>query len=205
MKKILKRVVAGCAFAALALPSSAVSVSAQTAEKSDSPWVKICNVDPKVNKQVCFTSLELRTNTGQFLSSFGVKEIDGEARKLLIIAVPTGRLIQPGLGVQIDSGKLVQAKYSICVPTTCVAELVVDDGFISSMKQGTKITLTTFNQQAKAIPLEITLIGFTKVYEGEAMDVAELQKKQSELQDELKRRAEEARQKLIDAQKNAAQ
>ena len=84
-------------------------------------------------------------------------------------------------------------------------ELVVDDGFISSMKQGTKITLTTFNQQAKAIPLEITLIGFTKVYEGEAMDVAELQKKQSELQDELKRRAEEARQKLIDAQKNAAQ
>ncbi|WP_346915209.1 invasion associated locus B family protein [uncultured Roseibium sp.] len=205
MKKILKRVLVGCAFAALALPSSAVSVSAQTQENGDSPWVKICNVDPKVNKQVCFTSLELRTNTGQFLSSFGVKEIDGEARKLLIIAVPTGRLIQPGLGVQIDSGKLVQAKYSICVPTTCVAELVVDDGFIASMKQGNKITLTTFNQQAKAIPLEITLIGFTKVYEGEAMDVAELQKKQTELQDELKRRAEEARQKLIDAQKNAAQ
>lgn len=204
MIKLLKRVLVGSALAALAIPSSAVTVSAQDTAK-DSPWVKICNVDPKVNKQICFTSQETRTATGQFLSSLGVKEIEGEGRKLLIIAVPTGRLIQPGLGVQIDSGKLVQAKYSICVPTTCVAELAIDDGFITSMKQGGKITLTTFNQQAKAIPLEMTLIGFTKVYDGEAMDVAELQKKQEELQDELKRRAEEARQKLIEAQKESAQ
>ena len=204
MKKLFKRVLAGCAIAAATIPSSAVSVSAQSADK-DSPWIKICNVDPKVNKQVCFTSLETRTATGQFLSSLGVKEIEGEARKLLIIAVPTGRLIQPGLGVQIDNGKLVQAKYSICVPTTCVAELAIDDGFISSMKQGNKVTLTTFNQQAKAIPLEMTLIGFTKIYDGEPMDVAELQKKQEQLQDELKRRAEEARQKLIEAQKESAQ
>lgn len=202
MKKFLKRALIGCAFAALAIPSSAVSVSAQSQEK-ESPWLKICNVDPKVNKQICFTSLEYRTNTGQFLASLGVKEIEGEARKLLIIAVPTGRLIQPGLGVQIDNGKLVQAKYSICLPTTCVAELAIDDGFISSMKQGGKVTLTTFNQQAKAIPLEMTLVGFTKVYDGEAMDVAELQQRQEKLQAELKRRAEEARQKLIQAQENA--
>lgn len=202
MSKFLKRALIGCALAALAMPSSAVSVSAQTKEEK-SPWVKVCNVDPKVNKQICFTSLEQRTNTGQFLASLGVKEVEGEARKLLIIAVPTGRLIQPGLGVQVDTGKLVQAKYSICVPTTCVAELVIDDGFIASMKQGGKVTLTTFNQQAKAIPLEMTLVGFTKVYDGEAMDVAELQKRQEKLQSELKRRAEEARQKLIKAQEGA--
>ncbi|MEP3303525.1 MAG: invasion associated locus B family protein [Roseibium sp.] len=184
------------------MTSSLGTVSAQTAEE-ESPWVKVCNVDPKVNKEICLITQELRTNTGQFLSSVAIREIDGEARKTLLIAVPTGMLIQPGLRVQIDSGKQTQAKYGICFPNACYSELVIDESFVNSMKQGGKLVLTTLNQQAKAIPLELTLIGFTKVYDGEPMDVAELQKKQEELQSELQRRADEARQKLIDAQKGA--
>lgn len=200
MKNVLKRGLMGCAVAALAISSSAVGVSAQTAEE-DSPWVKVCNVDPKVDKQVCLTTQELRTNTGQFLASVALREIDGEARKALLIAVPTGMLIQPGLRVQVDAGKQTQAKYGICFPNACYSELVIDAGFVATMKQGGKIVLTTLNQQAKAIPLELTLIGFTKVYDGEPMDVAELQAKQEQLQEELQRRAEEARNKLIEAQK----
>lgn len=192
----------GCAVAALAISSSAVGVSAQTqTAEEDTPWVKVCNVDPKVDKQVCLTTQELRTNTGQFLASVALREIDGEARKALLIAVPTGMLIQPGLRVQVDAGKQTQAKYGICFPNACYSELVIDAGFVTTMKQGGKIILTTLNQQAKAIPLEMTLIGFTKVYDGDPMDVAELQAKQEQLQEELQRRAEEARNKLIEAQK----
>jgi len=202
MKNVFKRGLIGCAFAALAMTSSLGTVSAQTAEE-ESPWVKVCNVDPKVNKEICLITQELRTNTGQFLSSVAIREIDGEARKTLLIAVPTGMLIQPGLRVQIDSGKQTQAKYGICFPNACYSELVIDASFVNSMKQGGKLVLTTLNQQAKAIPLELTLIGFTKVYDGEPMDVADLQKKQEELQSELQRRADEARQKLIDAQNDA--
>ncbi|WP_417683853.1 invasion associated locus B family protein [Roseibium sp.] len=202
MKSIFKRGLLGCAVAALAFSSSVGAVSAQS-EEQESPWVKVCNVDPKVNKEICLITQELRTNTGQFLSSVAIREIDGEARKTLLIAVPTGMLIQPGLRVQIDAGKQVQAKYGICFPNACYSELVIDDAFITSMKQGGKLILTTLNQQAKAIPLELTLIGFTKIYDGEPMDVAALQKKQEELQAELQRRADEARQKLIEAQKNA--
>lgn len=202
MKNVLKRGLMGCAVAALAISSSAVGVSAQTqTAEEDTPWVKVCNVDPKVDKQVCLTTQELRTNTGQFLASVALREIDGEARKALLIAVPTGMLIQPGLRVQVDAGKQTQAKYGICFPNACYSELVIDAGFVTTMKQGGKIILTTLNQQAKAIPLEMTLIGFTKVYDGDPMDVAELQAKQEQLQEELQRRAEEARNKLIEAQK----
>jgi invasion protein IalB len=202
MKDFFKRGLIGCAVAALAISSSAGTVSAQS-EEQDSPWVKVCNVDPKVNKEICLITQELRTNTGQFLSSVAIREIDGEARKTLLVAVPTGMLIQPGLRVQVDGGKQSQAKYGICFPNACYSEMVIDDAFINSMKQGGKLILTTLNQQAKAIPLELTLIGFTKVYDGAPMDVAELQKKQEKLQSELQRRADEARQKLIDAQKGS--
>lgn len=204
MTKIFLRGLFGGAIAALAFSASIAGASAQT-EEPDSPWIKVCNVDPKVNKQICLITQELRTNTGQFLASVALREIEGEARKTLLIAVPTGMLIQPGLRVQVDSGKQEQAKYGICFPNACYSELVIDDSFVASMKQGGKLVLTTLNQQAKAIPLELTLIGFTKVYDGEPMDVAELQAKQDQLQSELQRRADEARQKLIDAQKQSSQ
>jgi len=204
MMAIFKKGLASCAVAAVAMAASLGPVSAQS-EEQESPWVKVCNVDPKVNKEICLITQELRTNTGQFLSSVAVREIEGEARKTLLIAVPTGMLIQPGLRIQVDAGKQSQAKYGICFPNACYSELVVDDGFITSMKKGGKLILTTLNQQAKAIPMELTLIGFTKVYDGEPMDVAEMQKRQEQLQDELQRRADEARQKLIDAQKAATE
>lgn len=204
MKAHFLRGLIGCAIGAIAFSSVATTAPAQ-AQEAESPWVKVCNTDPKTNKQICLVTQELRTNTGQFLSSVAVRQVADEARKTLLMAVPTGMLIQPGLRVQVDTGQQVQAKYGICFPNACYAELVVDDNFIGSLKQGGKLVLTTLNQQAKAIPFELTLMGFTKVYDGDPMDVAALQKRQEELQAELQRRAEEARKKLIDAQKQNAQ
>ncbi|MBD8890859.1 invasion associated locus B family protein [Roseibium litorale] len=202
MTSFFKRGLIGCAFAALAISSSVTGAAAQS-EGDESPWIKVCNKDPKVNKQICLITQELRTNTGQFLASVALREIEGEARKTLLIAVPPGMLIQPGLRVQVDAGKQSEGKYGICFPNACYSELVVDDAFIGTLKAGGKLILTTLNQQAKPIPMELTLAGFTKVYTGAPTDVAELQRKQEELQNELQRRADEARQKLIDAQKNA--
>lgn len=207
MIKLFKRGLIGGAIAALAVSSFTGATYAQEQANDNqapqSPWVKVCNVDPKVGKEICLVTQELRTNTGQFLASVAVREIEGEARKTLLIAVPTGMLIQPGLRVQVDQGKQTQAKYGICFPNACYSELVIDDGFISSMKQGGKLVLTTLNQQAKPIPMDLTLIGFTKIYDGEPMDVAELQKRNEKLQSELQKKAMEQRQKLIDAQKAA--
>lgn len=182
--------------------STVAGVAAQESESGDeSPWIKVCNTDPKANKEVCLITQELRTDTGQFLASVAVREIAGEARKTLLIAVPPGMLIQPGLRVQIDNGKQTEAKYGICFPNACYSELVVDDNFIASMKKGGALKLTTLNQQAKPVPFELSLIGFTKVYEGEPIDAAALQQRDQRLQSELQKRAEEARQKLIEKQK----
>ncbi len=199
MKRVMKRGLYGCAVGAFVALSSFAGAPA-IAQEEKSPWTKACNTNQETKKEVCFISIELRTNTGQFLSNIAIQEIEGEARKKLIIAVPTGVLIQPGLGVQIDDSKPVQAKYRICAPNACYAELAIDDTFISAMKQGGEMRVAPYNQQAKEIVFKMTLIGFTKVYDGAPMDIAELQKRQEELKSELQKRADEARQKLIDAQ-----
>lgn len=166
----------------------------------ESPWAKLCNTDPATGKELCLTIQEIRADTGQFIASATIRTIAGDAKKSLITAVPPGMLLQPGLRIQIDDQPQVEVKYGICFPNACYGELEVDDAFVTKLKAGGKLTLTTLNQQAKPVNFPMTLAGFTKAFDGKGMDQAAQQARESELADALARRAENARQKLIEQQ-----
>lgn len=167
---------------------------------SESPWAKLCNTDPASGKELCLTIQEVRADTGQFIASATIRAIAGESKKSMIVAVPPGMLLQPGLRVQIDDGAQTEVTYGICFPNACYGELDVDDAFISKLKAGRQMTVTTLNQQAKPVNFPMTLAGFTKTFDGQGMDQSALQARESELADALAKRAENARQKLIEQQ-----
>jgi invasion protein IalB len=196
---------AGALAPAAAQDQPASGSAADALIQADLEWIKLCNDDPQAKKQVCLINQELRTEEGQFLASVAIREIEGESRKVLLIAVPPGMLIQPGLRVQVDTGKQEQARYSICFPNACYAEMVVTDAIIGQFKKGSQLVLTTLNQQAKPVNFPISLAGFTKVYDGAPIDAAALQARQQRLESELQKRAEEARSKLIEEQRKATQ
>jgi invasion protein IalB len=194
------------AVAALAV-AAPLGASAQDASAPAPPpgtpeaaWAKLCNADPASGKELCLTIQEIRADTGQFIASATIRTIDGDTKKSLITAVPPGMLLQPGLRVQIDDGEQSEVKYGICFPNACYGELEINDEFIAKLKAGGKLTLTTLNQQAKAVNFPMTLAGFTKAYDGKGLDQAAQQARQSDLADALARRAETARQKLIEQQ-----
>jgi invasion protein IalB len=191
--------------AAPAAPAPAAPAAPAADAQPAATWVKLCGKDPKATKEICFVQRELRTDAGQFLASAGIRGVEGEARKILLVQTPVGMLLQPGMRVQIDKGKQDAAKYTICFPNACFAELPVDDAFVASMKKGNELILTTLNQQAKGVNFKLSLSGFTAAYDGPAIDTAALQRQQQQLQDELQRKAKEAQQKLIDAQNNASE
>lgn len=181
------------------------SVSAQQAQQPESAWVKVCNTDPSTKKEVCLITQELRTDKGQFLASVAIREISGEERKVLLSAVPLGMLIQPGLRIQIDGGKQQQARYSICFPNACYAEMVVDAAFVKQLKAGGMLKMATLNQQGKPVNFNMSLSGFTATYDGDGLDPQALQQKQQELQEELNRKAQAARERLIEEQRKATE
>lgn len=190
-----------------ALMMSSVGAVAQQAAPAaaggNNPWVKVCNNDPTSKRDVCLTTQELRADNGQMLASIALREISGEARKVLLLAVPPAMLIQPGLRVQVDKGKQAEAKYSICFANACYAEMVANDAFITSMKKGQQLLVTTLNQQGKPVNFPLGLAGFAAAQEGPAVDTQALARQQQQLQEELAKRAEEARQKLIQEQQKA--
>jgi invasion protein IalB len=190
------------AVAAVAI-AAPIGVSAQEAAApggAEPAWAKLCNTDPASGKELCLTIQEIRADTGQFIASATIRTIAGDNKKSLITAVPPGMLLQPGLRIQIDEQPQVEVKYGICFPNACYGELEVDDAFVTKLKAGGRLTLTTLNQQAQPVNFPMTLAGFTKAYDGQGMDQAAQQVRESELADALARRAENARQKLIEQQ-----
>jgi invasion protein IalB len=163
-------------------------------------WIKLCAPDQANDgKEVCLVTQEVRTDTGEFLASVSVQETPTpEGKRLVRAAVPLGTLIQPGIRVQIDEGKQVAGKYVICLPNACYAEMEIDDAFIDSLKKGNNLVVLVINNQGKAVGIGLTLIGFTKTWEGDPVPMEELAQQRQKLQEELQKRAEEARKKLLE-------
>jgi invasion protein IalB len=177
--------------------------AAKPAPAAQPEWIKICSENPKDKTKVCVVTRERRAATGQLLAAVSLREI--KDKKILVVAVPPGMLLKPGLQIQIDASKPTKAAYSICFPNLCFAEAEVNADYVGALKGGNNLIVTTLTQQAKPIKFDVSLVGFTKSYDGEAIDPKKLQEDQKKLQDELKRKAEEARKQLIDKQQGNSQ
>lgn len=198
-KTLATACIAAAFTAVLAVPGAAV---AQTGD-AETPWIKMCNTDPGSNKELCLVIQEVRAETGQFIASATLRQFTGEDDMSLIAAVPPGMLIQPGMRVQIDGGTQHELQFGICYPNACYGELKIKPGFVDEMKAGGQLTISALNQGEKVVTFPLTLIGFTKVYDGEGLDPAGAEARQNELNAALQARAEEARRKLIEQQQQS--
>ena len=183
---------------AIAAPLSAAAQDAAAAP--DSPWTKLCNSDPATKKELCLVIQELKADTGLFIASATIRQVTGEPKISFIAAVPPGMLLQPGLRVQIDTGKQYDIKYGICFSNACYGELEVNADFINALKGGGQLVITTVTPQAKGVNFPMSLVGFTKAYDSKGLDAAAAKARQDELTKALNARAEEARKKLIEQQ-----
>ncbi len=121
-------------------------------------------------------------------------------KKLLQLAVPPVALIQPGVQVKIDDSEPTGVKYVVCTPGECLALGEINDDFIGKLKKGKIVNITMLNPQGKPVNFDISLVGFTATYEGPGIDPQEAQARQQKLEDELKKKADEARQQLMQLQ-----
>ncbi len=186
--------------AAPAAAKPAAPAAAAPAEEDPAPWIKLCSKDAE-KKNVCLVAKELRSAEGQLVASVALRDIEGDPKKVLLIAVPPVVLIQPGMRVQVDKGKQIEAKYTICFPNACYAEMDLSDQTLGEMKKGQALIVTSLNIQQKPMSFPFRLSTFKSVAEGPGIDPSASQQNQEQLQQQLQKKAEEAAKKLGDAPK----
>ncbi|WP_319531874.1 invasion associated locus B family protein [uncultured Cohaesibacter sp.] len=205
--KLIKPITAAAAVALVSLATSSAYAQDANANAGSAPepkvWLKFCNTEQKSQKQLCAITQEKKASTGQFLASISVRELEGAKRKALVIAITPGMLLRHGLTVQIDKGKQLKGTFSICFPNACFSDLAVDENYIDQMKKGAIISVTALNQQAQPVRFDLSLSGFTSAYDGDPVDIQKSAEDQRKLQDLLRKRAEEQRQKLLEQKQKA--
>ena len=186
------------AFGALALTAMAGQAQAQNAPPQNQ-WFKVCT--KQADNDICNVQNVRTAQTGQLLTAVNLIQITGKQNRALFqIAVPTGRVIPAGIGMQIDDGETRRIPYSICLPDRCIAETPLTEELVASLKAGGGMTLTTVNFQNQPNPIEVTLQGFTAAFDGDPIQQSEVEERQQQLQAEIER----LRQAFVDGDERAA-
>ena len=198
---LIKRTVLS-AFAASVAMAAAPSASLAQQQAAPKGWFKVCT--KQEDNDVCIVQNLLTASSGQLITAVGLITVSGKTnRKIMQVSVPSARLIPVGIQMQIDGGKAQKLDYAICMPDKCVAEVLLTDQVIASLKKGGELVLTSVNFQRAPNPIKFSLEGFTGVFDGEPIEQSQLEERQRLLQEEMQKKAEEARKKLEDAQKAA--
>jgi invasion protein IalB len=167
-----------------------------------SPWVKLCNkdADPKA-KRVCVTVKDGRVESGLLVVSVAIIEQDGEPRKLLRMSLPYGVALQHGTRLIVDQGQPATAPFVTCLPPVvppggCIADYEATADIVGRMKKGQILTVQAIHMNGQAMSPQLDLRDFAKAYDGPPTDPKVFEEQQKKLQDELQKRAEEARKRL---------
>ncbi|MDP3548120.1 MAG: invasion associated locus B family protein [Phreatobacter sp.] len=173
------------------------------------PWVKLCDnvpVDertPPTTKKLCMVVQETRAENGQMLASVQIRDLEGEKPRL-IIAVPVGMSLQPGIRVVLEGQGQPQPqamRYEVCLPNACFAQMEIQPDFLTRMKRSTNLNIQVVNMNNRAISLGMSLQGFAASYDGAPVDPKAYEEQQRRLQEELQRRGEEAQRRLVEQQR----
>jgi invasion protein IalB len=170
-----------------------------------SPWTKFClkSKDPNP-KQVCFTGKDARIESGMPVVAAVLIEPEGDPKKILRVTLPLGMQLVHGTRVIIDQGQPMTAPYVICFTNGCMADYEASAQMVDQMKKGRGLVVQAINANGQPISLVLPLADFGKAYEGPPTDPKVFEAQQEKLQEELQKRAEEARKKLEQTQPTAA-
>lgn len=79
---------------------------------------------------------------------------------LLRVVAPLGVLLPSGLGLKIDQTDIGRASFVRCLTTGCVAEVVMDDGLIRSLRSGAQATFIVFQTPEEGVGIPVSMKGF---------------------------------------------
>ncbi len=164
-----------------------------------SNWTKICGKGPEAGaKQVCQTGKDGRLESGMPVVAAVVIEMEGEEKKVLQVTLPPGVLLPRGTRVVIDRDEpsALIGSFLVCANGGCIAQLEATSDTVAKLKKGQNLHVQAYNMAQNVMTLSLPLGDFAKAYDGPPTDPKELEAKNKKLQDELQKRANDARMKL---------
>src|SRR5262245_54835701 len=126
------------------------------------------------------------------LSAF-LTEPQNDPKKVLPVTLPLGMSMQPGTRVIVDQGQPLTGPYVICFNNGCMADYEASSELIDKLKRGQSLVIQGMSNASRPISMVVPLADFAKAYDGPPTDPKVFEAQQKQLQEELTKRAQEAR------------
>jgi invasion protein IalB len=169
------------------------------ADPSQSEWVKLCGKDQQTQNEICFTQRSFVTETNQPVLAMAVYDSKNAKQQYIRFILPLGFMLERGMRYTIDQQKPVPGKFQICLPNGCFAEVKLDAGVLKGLKGGKAMKIEVQNQFGQPIAFTLPLEGFSKGFDGPAIDPKVIEEQNKKLEAELAKRVEEQK-KLLQQQ-----
>ncbi len=186
-----------------------------------SAWVKLCEQAPfagkdkdgkdvKMEKSICLTHHErIDGNSGMVLVSAAIRQIEGEAKSHLMVMVPLGMALAPGLqigvynkelwdkvqkGEKVDDSKLkpIKLPYALCHAAGCTAELETTPEMLGEIKGGSGMIVYALNGNGAPVAFPVPLSGFDVALNGKPVDNKTYTEARQQLMQQIAQRQKEA-------------
>ena len=123
-------------------------------------WEMRCETPPGAQKEQCalIQSVAAEDRPNVNLVVIVLKTADGKSRLLRVVA-PLGVLLPSGLGLKVDQTDVGRAGFVRCLPTGCIAEVMMEDKLLDQLRNGTAATFIIFQTPEEGIGIPLTLAG----------------------------------------------
>ena len=124
-------------------------------------WEMRCETPPGSARDQCalMQSVAAEDKPNVNLVVIVLKTADGKSRLLRVIA-PLGVLLPSGLGLKVDQTDIGRAGFVRCLPSGCVAEVVMEDKLLDQLRTASSATFVIFQTPEEGIGIPLTLNGF---------------------------------------------
>lgn len=130
--------------------------------KTFNDWEIGCDKKPDSEEKICHLQQlisEKESNKPILMVAAGY--LPGREAPTIIITLPLGVLLPPGLTLQVDDNDAIAFPFEVCDPVGCRAGVELKDDLLKQFKSGKKAQLTFASIQRKPVGLPISLTGFT--------------------------------------------
>ena len=148
----------------LAMPGTPASAQGAVRGKFGD-WEMRCETPAGASREQCaiIQSVAAEDKPNVNLVVIVLKTSDGKSRLLRVIA-PLSVLLPAGLGLKIDQTDVGRAGFVRCLPSGCIAEVVMDDKLVEQMSSGQMATFIIFNTPEEGVGIPLALAGFRDGY-----------------------------------------
>jgi invasion protein IalB len=169
------------------------------------PWTKLCQKGAETqNKQVCVVNAQARLETGQPVVMAQVVEAEGQEKILRVVLMIPVR-VQSGTRLMLDGQELSRGAFALCAPYMgCNSDYKADDALIAKLEKGKTLDIQAVNVFNEIVNLPVPLTEFAQAYKGPPLDPKAFEEQQHKLQEELQKKAEEARKRMESQQPQSA-